>query len=253
MCRLLGVVAPTTDSIAAHLGENLACFTSLSARHRDGWGLAWWDEQGVQQRRRRPERAADSPEYADAVSSARSDSAIVHLRRASQGLPVRTVNSHPFLGEGIAFAHNGFAEPASAIDDLVVRHRGRPSEGDTDSERYFHLVEALMERTTPERALLRAARLIALSTRAEALNALLLTPEALYALRADDPLVTAENGNLPAEYALHYAAGPAGVTVASTGWERRPEDWTELPRWHVLEIRRSVDGSDVTYQVHAPD
>lgn len=242
MCRLLGVVAPQALPLPALLRENLGSFTALSERHRDGWGTAYWDRAGTLRRERSIERAADSDAYADAVRAAWTDAGMLHLRRASKGLALTLENTHPFVDADAAFAHNGFAEPVAAIDTLVAEAGGSASEGTTDSERYFHLVRVLMDAMAPQRALLHAARLIRLATRAESLNALLLTREALYALRADDAALTLARGNSPVEYALHWSVEAGAVTIASTGWDRHPERWRELPRWSVLEVRRAVDG-----------
>ena len=242
MCRLLGVVAPRPLPLPALLRENLASFTALSERHRDGWGTAYWDRDGRLRRQRSIERAADSDDYAEAVRGAWTDAGMLHLRRASRGLALTIPNTHPFVDEDVAFAHNGFAEPITAIDALVAEHGGSTSEGTTDSERYFHLVRVLMDGMAPEHALLQAARMIRVATRAESLNALLLTRDALYALRADDASLTRARGNDPLEYALHWSVEAGAVTIASTGWDRHPERWRELPRWSVLEVRRAIDG-----------
>ncbi len=246
MCRLLGVVAPRPLPLPALLRDNLASFTALSERHKDGWGTAFWDRDGALQRVRAVERASDSDHYAETVRGAWTDAGMLHLRRASKGLALTSANTHPFVDGDVAFAHNGFAEPIDALDALVAQHGGAASEGTTDSERYFRLVRALMTRMAPERALLFAAQLIASATRAESLNALLLTPDALYALRADDAALTLARGNSPVEYALHWSVEAGAVTIASTGWERHPERWREMPAWSVLEARRARGGEVAT-------
>lgn len=251
MCRLLGVVAPHPLPLTALLRDNLASFTALSDRHQDGWGTAYWGRDGALHRDRAVERAADSSAYAAAMRETWTDAGMLHLRLASRGLAHTLENTHPFVDGDVAFAHNGFAHPVSALDALVAEQGGGDSDGSTDSERYFRLVHALMRREPPQRALLHAARSIATVTRPKSLNALLLTREALYALRADDPRLVAEQGNSPTEYALHWSREAGAVTVASTGWERHPRRWRELPRWSVLEVRRAIDGGGVDTVVHA--
>lgn len=252
MCRLLGVVAPQPLPLPALLRENLSSFTALSERHRDGWGAAYWDRSGTLQRERSTERASDSDGYAETVRAAWTDAGLLHLRRASRGLALTMANTHPFVDGDVAFAHNGFAEPIEAIDALVAEHGGQPSEGTTDSERYFRLTRAFMTDMAPASAMLRAARLIRLATRAESLNAMLLTPDALFTLRADDPELTLARGNSPVEYALHWSVEAGAVTIASTGWERHPERWRELPHWSVLEARRA-HGGEVHTILHTAD
>lgn len=250
MCRLLGVVAPRPLPVPALLRENLSSFTALSERHKDGWGIAYWDRGGRLCRDRAAERASESAAYSEAVRAAWTDAGMLHLRRASKGLALTLANTHPFVDGDVAFAHNGFAEPVAALDLLVAEHDGDSSEGTTDSERYFRLVTAVMRALPPAQAMLHAAGLIRRATRAESLNALLLTGDALFALRADDAELTRARGNSPIEYALHWSAEAGAVTIASTGWERHPGRWRELPRWSVLEVRRAHGDVDVETIVH---
>ena len=47
MCRLLGYCSRGSASVAGLLtGDGLRAFTALSAFHSDGWGMAWYDDDG---------------------------------------------------------------------------------------------------------------------------------------------------------------------------------------------------------------
>jgi hypothetical protein len=122
---------------------------------------------------------------------------------------------------------------------------GRPSEGDTDSERYFSLVLAELRHSGPVEALHEAARKIADSTEVVSLNCLLLTHDALYAsARYDEKVITAQGADV-ASYELNYRITPGSVTVASSGWAR-PAPWLPLANGQILEISRK----DLRTSVH---
>ena len=57
--------------------------------------------------------------FADWSRATRSDLGLVHLRRATLGLPVRAENTHPFTDGRLAFAHNGSISPPPALDVLL--------------------------------------------------------------------------------------------------------------------------------------
>jgi predicted glutamine amidotransferase len=156
------------------------------------------------------------------------------------------LNTHPFVAGSVAFAHNGYLSPLSVLDELVTEVGGRPSEGDTDSERYFSLVLAALRDTGPVQALHQAATQIADAAEVVSLNCLLLTHDALYAsARYDEKVIAAEHGDLD-PYELKYRVSADSVTVASSGWAQ-PAPWTPLVNGQILEIRRR----DLRTSVHS--
>ena len=118
-------------------------------------------------------------------------------------MAVTEANTHPFAGDGIALAHNGFFTPRAAVDALLP-DAGTGCAGDTDSERYFALVRDRLAaagsaagrpgRTPPHLALRDAGAAISGVAEVESLNALLLTPDALYAYARYEPAVVAARG-----------------------------------------------------------
>ena len=97
-------------------------------------------------------------------------------------MPLTTANTHPFLADGLCFAHNGYAWPAATLDTLV-RDAGAPTPlGDTDSERYFSLVRAGLARGRAPDALRQAAQRITARASSRRSTACCLVPDALYAL-----------------------------------------------------------------------
>lgn len=250
MCRLLGVVSRRHDILTDHLGEDLPPFVELSSIHCDGWGLAAWDTDDNLVVHRQPGAAHLEPRMTAITEGLAADSALFHLRRASEGMEVSERNTHPFAAGSAAFAHNGYFGPAHEIDKTLAELGAPPAVGDTDSERYFGLVNALMSHDGPVDAILRAAQIIT-STASElvALNALMLTHEGLYAYSQYAPQEqgeSAESGG--ASYELRYRIAGDSVIVASTGWEVEDAQWETLPQGSVLEVRRH----DLALSVHRP-
>ena len=240
MCRLLGVVSAASNTVNNLLGEHLAPFVALSENNCDGWGIASWSAAGALTVAKAPEPARTSPEFAAEMAGTVTDTAIVHLRKASVGMANNQANTHPFFTSSIALEHNGFSGPIEVLDALVAEAGGRPAAGDTDSARFFELVLALTATLPPAQALGEAARRIAARGTVVSLNALLLTENALYALCwYDEVEVLTEPGGAEG-YHLHYTRTPDQVLVASTGWDRAADRWRHLTNGQVLQVTRKT-------------
>lgn len=238
MCRLLGMVSDVHDPLTDQLGADLVEFTQLSSHHCDGWGMAYWSPADDLVCHKAPEPALHSADFARAAAEAGTDAALLHLRKASANMANVPANTHPFLAGSVAFAHNGYASPVSELDVLVAEAGGRPSAGDTDSERYFNLVLAELRRHGPVEALHRAALHIADRTEALSLNCLLLTHDALFASCRYDEKVILAQGSQVETFGLRYRAGAHQVIVASEGWAQ-PEPWRPLHNGQILQIDRA--------------
>jgi predicted glutamine amidotransferase len=246
MCRLLGVVSTEPAALTQTLEGDLQAFAELSALHCDGWGHAYWHGAGLTVTKA-PEAAQDSDGFWRSVGYADTDAALLHLRMASPGMRKDAHNTHPFEARGMAFAHNGYFTPLERINPLLHEVGAHQPKGSTDSERFFALVLAAMDDSDPVEALWTAARQIC--ERADvvyALNALLLTPEALYALEcwSEDAPPRPEAGE--ASYKLYFRTTDGHVTVASDGWEPLTSDWEQVGNGNILEVRRG----DASARVH---
>src|SRR5690349_19513594 len=135
VCRLLGYVSMSPVNLQTAVGPGLPEFVNLSSKHADGWGFAYTDrESGQLHARRMPESAGVSSTFKHLASATVCDAAILHLRWATPGIPIRMENTHPFVRGKYAFIHNGAI--SSAIERLAVPDGQRFLEGDTDSEKY---------------------------------------------------------------------------------------------------------------------
>ena len=240
MCRLLGWVAPSPTTLARLLGQDLDAFTQLAVKHGDGWGVASPGGTGVEVRKE-PDSARTSADFAALATGHEVDVAMVHLRWATLGLPVARANTHPFTDGGVAFAHNGSIAPPQSLDPLVAPDLLAARGGTTDSERYFlALLTRLRTSPGPLEALASTVRAVS-ALRYSSLNAMLLTPEALYAVcRYEDAAEAAEEEQ--DYYRLHYKVQDGAVLVASSGFG---SGWQHLEDGEVLAVQRSTGAASV--------
>lgn len=249
MCRLLGYCSRGHASVAGLLtSEGLGAFTALSAYHSDGWGMAWYNEDGPQVHKS-PLRAAEEPEYARLAGRALGDLGLVHLRWATPGLGIGHPNSHPFRFGPYTFAHNGAVHPQDQLGSMLPAEWERRLAGTTDSERYLlHIMWRLEERRGDMiAAVADTVASIAARYAANSLNAVLLSPAKMYVISWHDParIPAAELrqrglASTPEEIAGYFHLAclttPDAVVVASSGWPQ--PGWTMLPNNSVLVVDR---------------
>ena len=251
MCRLLGYVSEIPESAVDGLGDvEFQTFTSLSALHGDGWGMAWSrpGDSGVETATS-PMSAADDPAYFELAGQALGSSGLVHLRWATDGLVVAPMNTHPFTDGTYALAHNGSISPIATLDGLLSEASRARLEGTTDSERYFRFVLQCVEAEGDERSgLVRAVGTLREHFPQASLNALFLTPTRLYAVhvnsRAATPLddlreffgsdEAIPHGHASAYFDMAYKVSGSAVHVISSGLP--DEGWLPVPGDSILAI-----------------
>ncbi len=241
MCRIFGYASATPTCPVEQLGiDDFEEFTALTRVHSDGWGMAWKDpETGNIRVKRSPKRADSDPEYSDLTARPLGAAGFMHLRWATGGLAVAEENTHPFLDDNMAFAHNGHIEPIGQLEPLLTPDSKARLRGTTDSERYFQLIRQSIEEAGNERAGVTNAlqKLMQLFPNAS-LNAVLLTSTQLFAIhvnsRADSPqeqlralfespdAVPRRHNN--EYYAMDYQLSRASFKVMSSGLSR--QGWT---------------------------
>lgn len=253
MCRLLGVVSKRPQPIGRTAADALEPFALMSDVHKDGWGIASRlsgpgsasDHSATHGPRPDPtlevvrdtDIAWQSGLFRETARETVTDQAILHLRRATPGLEVKLSNTHPFTEGPVAFAHNGWFVVEPVVRDYVAAHGGRVAQGGTDSEVFFGLVTAF-SRTRPWHAAIRAASDFlwdASNTLPEALNCLLMTPDALFAYFRHDPEQLREEHTVD-NYVLQARRTEDSVVISSSGYEL--EDANPLDEDIVVEVRR---------------
>ena len=260
MCRLLGYVARRPTSVVEVLGQrNFEAFTALTAVHGDGWGMAWQGpEDNTLHSASSAESAISDPTYAALAGQQLGRAGILHLRWATPGLPVSPENTHPFLDDGFAFAHNGHVSPIDRLERLLTAESLAKLRGDTDSERYFRFVlQCIAEQGDAEDGLRQAlARLVREFPHAS-LNALMLTPTHLFGVHVNSQAAAPVTGlrdlfdseeEIPHRhtdeyFAMDYRLTPESVHVISSGvdpdgWTPVPEDTAAMVDLASLELRR---------------
>src|SRR4051794_38724830 len=225
MCRLLGWVSDTPRPLVDLITpQELAEFTELSRLHADGWGIAWYDGNGELQTLRSEKAAHGDDEYANAVADIASTGAILHLRWATPGIPVQPGNTHPFVHDSYAFAHNGSIWSRDGLLDLL--DDVPDLQGDTDSELYLL---ALLQRVRDhgfDEGLRSTIVDITAELTPSSLNAMLLGEGKLTAVCCNIgdsgcPAVAAPDApaeDLPGYYDLRYRTLDGATVVASIGW-----------------------------------
>jgi predicted glutamine amidotransferase len=229
--------------------QSLREFTQMSRFHGDGWGVAWYDRQqpGQVHIQKSPLRASGSASYAELVHRKLGDQGLVHLRWATPGLPVEPRNTHPFRRGAMAMAHNGAIHPQDRLVELLPPAWERQLTGTTDSERYFLHVMSGVDAgedmiTAIETTIARIDQLFTPNS----LNAVLLTPDALYAIcyywpeRVPHAALAARGMECGTDqyFELAHLETETGIVVASSGWPQ--PGWTPLPNRNVLVIDRAT-------------
>lgn len=255
MCRLLGYAAASPTSLRAVVGDTqLALFTALSRVHGDGWGASWWPgprgappAAGPPVHLRSTRAAAEDPDFAAMAERTTGAAAIVHLRWATAGFAVDTVNTHPFSAEDMSFAHNGSITPTTALDGLLAPATRDGLIGDTDSERYFALVrQEHANRPGAPAAAARAAGALRRHYPHASLNALLLTRHELVVVHANSahgapvgPMPGWPGGPPPDHFTDYFLMrwlrrGDGSLVFASSGLDA--QGWAPLPAESVTTV-----------------
>ncbi|MFM6974977.1 MAG: class II glutamine amidotransferase [Agromyces sp.] len=226
MCRLLATAAAEPRTVADVLGpERPRVFQDMARVHDDGWGHAWLTPGKAVRVQRSAESGFDHSGLAGALTANASPAHLVHLRFATTGLACTIENTHPFIADGMAFAHNGSIAPLAELDDRLPMFIRPSLRGDTDSERYFALIRAHRRAGAGlDTAVMSAVRTIRAFAPAASLNALLLTPTTLVAIHASQ-----------------HASVPIAALEASANGFRLPEAHDE--RYYRMHIFRHLDGS----------
>jgi predicted glutamine amidotransferase len=257
MCRLLGVVSASPITVADAVGEDvLKDFVALTKVHGDGWGIATVGRPGEDPMAEvSAGTALDDPAFVAATHDRPSAATLVHLRWATNGLAVQPQNSHPFVADGIAMAHNGSIKPMGLLDDLLEPDVAAALHGTTDSERYFAVIRQY-RRTAPNlaEAVRRAVAALRELYPDASLNALVLGEDQMVVVHAharsqllDEDVEEITAAELPAEhledyFALRVARPDDGtLVIGSTGfgasvWDPLPPECVVAVSMHDLSM-----------------
>lgn len=188
MCRLLGYAAPVPRTVSSVLGgAQSRVFLDMAKLHRDGWGSSWIDHAGGVELESVKQNTSglEDQQLLDALTRYSATAKIIHLRLATGGMACEPENTHPFVSGNISFAHNGSFPDLAVVEELLSPTVKASLAGDTDSERYFGLIQTYREQG---KSLSEAARDAARQLRkffpTSSLNALILSRNQLIAVHA---------------------------------------------------------------------
>ena len=142
MCRLFAQVAPQRASARDFLADSKYSLLKQSDAdpknpQKDGWGLAWFGEDGSARVVKSGRPASDeASRFTAAADEALSSVVVGHIRAASKGIGIDDARAHPFSDEGWVFAHNGTLFIHREVAAELGARRARLTT-DSDSEVYF--------------------------------------------------------------------------------------------------------------------
>jgi predicted glutamine amidotransferase len=248
MCRLLGIVSSEPTDFKIVLSEAPRSMAALSREHRDGWGLAvfddavrgWCVEKGVS-------CASEDARFHQLAVGSRGEVLISHVRQKTVG-DTSLANTHPFERGRWVFAHNGTVKDLAWLDGHSSRERLAEVLGATDSELLFawlltHLDEAGVAdqpaSDATDRAVSAAARAARNCAGFGAFNFLLSDGTTTYAHRFGRTMYLLDRG--PSDEVRTRRTAPDG-TVLETPWSPHrlavfiaSERMTDEPWQHVEE------------------
>lgn len=264
MCRLLGIVASESTEFRLCLREAPRSLAALSREHRDGWGLAVWDDTSSWRIDKGIACAHEDQRFHE-LAGGRGELLIAHIRQRTVGCS-SLENTHPFHSGRWIFAHNGTIKDVDFLRANVSSARKHGIRGQTDSELFFaylltRLDAAGLAGTEPGPATDAIIRQAVRDVRARpefgACNFLLSDASCTYAHRFGRSLFLLERG--PADAVRVNRESSEGVVV-QTPWSQRrhailvaserltDEPWEELldgtllridrfplPRWRIVD------------------
>jgi predicted glutamine amidotransferase len=180
MCRLFGMLSPEPVTTRFWLLDATDSVLEQSLRNPDGTGLAHYvgSDPVVD---KQPIAAYEDRELAAEARHVHSHLFVAHVRHATRGEP-RLENTQPFSHGSLVFAHNGdiggLEELPGSLGLLL---------GDTDSERYFVLLQHnIREAPDAITGIRKTVDWVKENCTYVSLNFLLADGDSLYALRLPD-------------------------------------------------------------------
>jgi len=238
MCRLLGFVSDSKSNFTELLGNDFHEFVELSKVHCDGWGLSnIGSDEKVAQMTREPVMAATSGKFKDKIANLSTDGALLHIRWATPGLPIKVENSHPFIYKDITFTHNGAIRPATALNNEIDPKYLALCQGDTDSERYFYYILTEIDKSDFITVIKSAVNHIRKNQEYSSINGMIMN-EDYYVVIAEYDLTEIPAIFTEDYYELRFKKSQESVIVGSSGWNQA--GWEILPNHHLLVVNRKT-------------
>ena len=184
MCRLFGMSAG--DEAVTATFWLLGARDSLRAQshqNADGTGIGYFSADGTPHVDKQPIAAFEDRRFATEARELCSRTFVAHVRHATNGA-LTMANTHPFCERDRLFAHNGVIGDVTKLE----QHLGASREllaGESDSERFFALITAEIDRQDGSVAagIRAAARWVVQTLPVVSINFVLITATDMWALR----------------------------------------------------------------------
>ena len=142
MCRLFAFRSNVPSRAHHSLTAAENAVSTQAEHHSDGWGIGYYLEEEPYLFRA-AKGAAEDARFQLLSESLRSNTFLVHVRRATVG-DLDTMNSHPFRYAAWMFAHNGTLFDFDKLKEPMMKEILPEFQnlifGSTDSERYFYFL-----------------------------------------------------------------------------------------------------------------
>jgi len=236
MCRLLGYTAPNPTTFNDVVGANFDQFVSLANDHCDGWGIATTSNHKASLYKE-PVAATTSEHFKEQLASHKSNAALLHLRWATEGMPINEANTHPFTYQDITFIHNGSISPFDCLDPLIAKKYLQLAKGNTDSERYFLYLLTQIEKYGFVEGVKHSLSYIKSNCTFSSINMMIINEQSfITACIYNQDKIPDRFKEDTDYYQLKYTKKDGQVVVASSGWNQ--DGWDEIPNESVLVVDR---------------